>query len=130
MSGSMQMLVEETDRWDNSLVCITADPWQQAMEHFDWGPYDGLRFLANMGPTPVDCITLDPDITGVPPYVKHSVATGSGGALFSPGTMIDGTDFSGCEEVVVVPEKIHVVQGNGNASPMVGQTVTIEGITY
>jgi hypothetical protein len=41
-----------------------------------------------------ESVTLDPDITGV--YVAHSLATGSGGALFSPGTYVDGTDFSGC----------------------------------
>ncbi len=40
-------------------------------------------------------LTLDPDLTGAA-YVKHSVATGSGGALFSPGTKIDGTGFAGC----------------------------------
>jgi len=33
-----------------------------------------------------------PDITGV--FVKHSDATGSGGALFSPGTQIDGSLFT------------------------------------
>ncbi len=41
-------------------------------------------------------LTRDPDITGSDPLVQHSTATGSGGALFSPGTKIDGTNFSGC----------------------------------
>lgn len=36
-------------------------------------------------------ITRDPDVSG--PFIKHSVATGSGGALFSPGTKADGTPF-------------------------------------
>ena len=36
--------------------------------------------------------TLDPDITGTD-YVDHSTATGAGGALFSPGTQIDGSPF-------------------------------------
>ncbi|MCH8913278.1 MAG: lamin tail domain-containing protein [Planctomycetes bacterium] len=40
-------------------------------------------------------ITRDPDITGG--FVQHSDATGSDGALFSPGTKIDGSLFSGCE---------------------------------
>jgi hypothetical protein len=40
-------------------------------------------------------LTLDPDITG-PSFVKHSLATGSGGTLWSPGTMIDGSEFGGC----------------------------------
>ncbi|MEO1368905.1 MAG: lamin tail domain-containing protein, partial [Acidobacteriota bacterium] len=36
-------------------------------------------------------ITRDPDLTGA--FAEHSTATGSGGTLFSPGTLIDGTDF-------------------------------------
>ncbi len=40
-------------------------------------------------------LTLDPDITAAA-YVKHTLATGSGGARFSPGTRIDGSFFSGC----------------------------------
>jgi len=43
-------------------------------------------------------LTLDPDITGVT-YVEHSTATGSGGSLFSPGTLIDGSNFAGCAVV-------------------------------
>ncbi len=68
-------------------------------------------------------LTRDPDVTG-DPLVKHATATGSGGALFSPGTMIDGSQFAGCP----AEKKIHEVQGNGSASPLVGQTVIIEGI--
>ncbi len=49
-------------------------------------------------------LTLDPDITGSLPYVQHSVATGSAGALFSPGTQIDGTSFAGCAPTVSVPQ--------------------------
>jgi len=41
-------------------------------------------------------ITRDPDIIGPDPLVKHSLATGSNGALFSPGTQVDGSFFSGC----------------------------------
>jgi hypothetical protein len=41
-------------------------------------------------------LTRDPDIIGPDPLVKHSTATGSGGALFSPGTRIDGVWFDGC----------------------------------
>ena len=49
-------------------------------------------------------LTLDPDVTGTLPYVKHSVATGSGGTLFSPGTRIDGASFSGCPSAWVINE--------------------------
>jgi hypothetical protein len=41
-------------------------------------------------------ITRDPDLTGPEPFVKHGLASGSAGALFSPGTKIDGSPFSGC----------------------------------
>lgn len=41
-------------------------------------------------------LTRDPDIIGPVPFKKHSTATGSGGALYSPGTRIDGAGFSGC----------------------------------
>jgi hypothetical protein len=41
-------------------------------------------------------ITRDPDITGPEPLVKHTLADGSGGALFSPGTKVDGSTFPGC----------------------------------
>ncbi len=62
MSGSMGMLVTEQNRRANTLVCITADPWQEAVEMGKWGPYDGLRFVADMGPLGVALITLDRDI--------------------------------------------------------------------
>ncbi len=72
-------------------------------------------------------LTLDPDVTGSLPYVLHSTASTSGGALFSPGTKMDGTPFAencfGATEV-----KIHEIQGNGLDSPLVGDKVIIEGV--
>jgi predicted extracellular nuclease len=44
-------------------------------------------------------LTRDPDITGTDPLIEHSTATGAAGALFSPGTQIDGTAFAGCSPV-------------------------------
>jgi hypothetical protein len=41
-------------------------------------------------------ITRDPDVIGLNPMVKHSLANGSGGALYSPGTQIDGSAFTDC----------------------------------
>jgi hypothetical protein len=38
-------------------------------------------------------LTRDPDITGIDPMIKHSEAANSNGALFSPGTMVDGSYF-------------------------------------
>jgi hypothetical protein len=43
-------------------------------------------------------ITRDPDIIGEEPLRKHSLALGSNGSLFSPGTKIDGSYFSGCSD--------------------------------
>ncbi len=40
-------------------------------------------------------ITRSPDITGSEPLVQHSQAVGSAGALFSPGTRLDSTLFTG-----------------------------------
>jgi predicted extracellular nuclease len=75
-------------------------------------------------------LTLDPDITGSS-FVKHSVATGSGGTLFSPGTMIDGSSFAGCVSFGACGDPatfIHAIQGSGAASPEVGNTHVIEGV--
>jgi hypothetical protein len=43
--------------------------------------------------------TRDPDLTGS--FVNHSTATGSGGALFSPGTKIDESSFAEIVSVVI-----------------------------
>ena len=67
-------------------------------------------------------ITLDPDVTGTE-FVLHSAATGSGSDLFSPGTKIDGSYFSGCQFTF-----IHDIQGSGLATPMSGDIVLIEGV--
>ena len=69
-------------------------------------------------------LTRDPDVTGAEPLVKHSVATGSGGSLFSPGKKVDGSQFGGCPS----ENKIHDIQGNGASSPVAGQTVVVQGI--
>lgn len=72
-------------------------------------------------------LTRNPDITGPEPLVKHTTATGSGGALFSPGTKVDGSSFFGC--TCGDPATfIHDIQGNGASSPEVGNTHVIEGV--
>jgi len=64
-------------------------------------------------------LTRDPDVSG--PFVLHTIATGSGGALFSPGTRVDGSTFIGCQ----IPElEIYEIQGAGLSSPYAGVTVT------
>ncbi len=69
-------------------------------------------------------LTLDPDITGT--FVEHSSAAASGGALFSPGTMLDGTPFSGC--TYGIPVTIMEIQGEAHLSTYDGQSVQTEGI--
>ena len=68
-------------------------------------------------------LTLDPDVSGTLPYVKHSAATGSGGTLFSPGTKIDGTQFAGCP----VAAEIYEIQGAGASSPLEDTPVLTDG---
>ena len=43
-----------------------------------------------------ESLTRAPDIWGPDPLVLHSTVEGSGGALYSPGTRVDGTLFIGC----------------------------------
>ncbi|HKJ17920.1 MAG TPA: lamin tail domain-containing protein [Xanthomonadales bacterium] len=69
-------------------------------------------------------LTLDPDVTGSA-YTKHSVASGSGGSLFSPGTKINGDQFDGCPVTAAIFE----IQGAGSTSPFVGNLVTTLGNT-
>jgi len=69
-------------------------------------------------------ITLDPDVTGSLPHVLHTVASGSGGTLFSPGTGVDGSQFSGCPINAAVAE----IQGAGASSPLEGRRVNTSGV--
>ncbi|MEM1176525.1 MAG: lamin tail domain-containing protein, partial [Pseudomonadota bacterium] len=68
-------------------------------------------------------LTLDPDVTGTEPRVRHSTAMGSGGALFSPGTASDGMPFIGCP----VAASINDVQGFGGDSPLRDSRVIVVG---
>jgi hypothetical protein len=50
-------------------------------------------------------ITLSPDVTGL--FVRHSTAAGSNGALFSPGTRVNGTTFSDGPRITQIsPEQV------------------------
>lgn len=69
-------------------------------------------------------ITLDPDISGTLPYVTHTGAIGSNGALFSPGTAVNGAQFVGCAVDAAVSE----IQGEGDASPLEGRRVNTTGV--
>ncbi len=69
-------------------------------------------------------LTREPDISGA--FVLHSNAVASGGALFSPGTQLDGTPFSGC--TFGTPVTIMEIQGEAHLSTYDGQNVQTEGI--
>ncbi|NNG01107.1 MAG: ExeM/NucH family extracellular endonuclease [Desulfobacteraceae bacterium] len=77
-------------------------------------------------------LTRSPDLTGA--FVKHGPASTSG-ALFSPGTRLDGDSFEGCEGTGDFgacgdpATYIHEVQGDGDVSPLNGTAgVIVEGI--
>ncbi|MBN1217961.1 MAG: ExeM/NucH family extracellular endonuclease, partial [Anaerolineae bacterium] len=72
-------------------------------------------------------LTRDPDITGPDPLIKHSVASGSNGALFSPGTRVDGSLFDGCSIPASIQEIQFTTDPAGN-SPYAGLKVTTEGV--
>ncbi|WP_154223533.1 Ig-like domain-containing protein [Marinicella rhabdoformis] len=70
--------------------------------------------------------TLDPDVTGSS-YVDHSAATGSAGALFSPGTKVDGTVFAGCPAPVdVAPTVSSTSPANGDMNVAVDASITVD----
>jgi predicted extracellular nuclease len=72
-------------------------------------------------------LTRDPDLFGAEPLVRHTTATGSDGALFSPGTRIDGSQFDGCPKIPVGTFEIFEIQGAGSASPYADLAVITEG---
>jgi len=57
-------------------------------------------------------ITRSPDVTGG--FVPHSTATGSGGALFSPGTRVNGTTFTTPLPVIASISPNVTVAGSGD----------------
>ena len=79
-------------------------------------------------------LTRDPDLTGG--FEKHTTAAGAGGARFTPGTRVDGGDFTGCGPPPIAAcdlsdgadACIHEIQGPGASSPRAGDTVTVAGI--
>ncbi|MFY9607206.1 MAG: lamin tail domain-containing protein [Blastocatellia bacterium] len=76
-------------------------------------------------------ITQSPDVTGS--FVFHSSAPGSGGALFSPGTRLNGSPFTTTDPVIDSISPIAVVAGNGGVHMIVagqnfqnGSTVLVD----
>jgi len=71
-------------------------------------------------------LTLDPDVTGST-LIKHTSAAGADGALYSPGTRVNGSQFSGCPKIPVGTFEIFDIQGAGSASPYEGLAVITLG---
>ncbi|MGF1502116.1 MAG: ExeM/NucH family extracellular endonuclease [Paracoccaceae bacterium] len=70
-------------------------------------------------------VTRDPDLTGG--FVDHSGATGANGALFSPGTRIDGTPFDPNATLLSIND-VTMMEGDSGTTDFVF-TVTRSGDT-
>ena len=57
-------------------------------------------------------LTRDPDGDGTSVLVQHTLATTSGGSLYSPGTKADGSQFEGCPSTWVINE-VHADPDSG-----------------
>ncbi|MFK8011392.1 MAG: lamin tail domain-containing protein [Marinicellaceae bacterium] len=58
------------------------------------GPTDVATYVYEAEGGNNQSLTRDPVATGL--FIDHSISTGSGGSLFSPGTNTDGSNYSGC----------------------------------
>jgi lamin tail-like protein/IPT/TIG domain-containing protein len=72
---------------------------------------DAVTFGATEGGSN-QSITRSPDITG--PFVEHSTAAGSGGALFSPGTRVNGAPFTTTDPVIASISPAGAIAGAGD----------------
>ncbi|MBT1450040.1 ExeM/NucH family extracellular endonuclease [Glaciecola sp. XM2] len=71
-----------------------------------------------------ESLTLNPDITGEG-FAQHSSIEQANGALFSPGTRIDGSTFSGCVVPDVAPTIVDVAPANGANNVSVDTSIAI-----
>jgi Lamin Tail Domain/IPT/TIG domain len=62
-------------------------------------------------------ITRSPDVTGG--FVMHSTAQGSGGALFSPGSRVNGAPFTTTDPVIASISPDGVIAGSGDVTIVV-----------
>jgi hypothetical protein len=67
-------------------------------------------------------ITRSPDITGA--FTTHSMAPGSGGALFSPGARVNGAPFTTTDPVITSISPEGASAGSGDV------TMTVTGINF
>jgi predicted extracellular nuclease len=69
-------------------------------------------------------LTLNPDITGEG-YAQHSLVEEANGTLFSPGTRINGSTFSGCVVPDIAPTVLEVSPSDGASNVSVDTSVAI-----
>lgn len=69
-------------------------------------------------------LTLNPDITGAS-FAQHSTIGEADGALFSPGTKIDGTPFSGCTIPDVAPTVVSVDPENESVNVSIDTEIVV-----
>ena len=71
-------------------------------------------------------LTRDPDVTGES-FSKHSEIANANGALFSPGTKLDGTKFEGCTIPDLAPTVVNVTPVDGATDVGVDSVI---GLTF
>jgi predicted extracellular nuclease len=69
-------------------------------------------------------LNLNPDITGES-FVRHSTIETSGGALYSPGTQLDGSNFVGCTLPDIAPTVSNVSPADGAIDVSVDSLISL-----
>jgi predicted extracellular nuclease len=69
-------------------------------------------------------LTLNPDITGEA-YSAHSSVEAANGALFSPGTKLDGTKFAGCTIPDIAPTVVDITPADGATEVGVDSVISL-----
>jgi predicted extracellular nuclease len=69
-------------------------------------------------------LTLNPDVTGEA-YSAHSSVEASSGALFSPGTKLDGTKFAGCTIPDIAPTVVDITPADGATEVGVDSVISL-----
>ena len=73
-------------------------------------------------------LTRVPDIVGPDPLLKHSTASGAGGALYSPGKRLDGTLLAADCSLPSTTLSIGQIQGTGITTTWRDERVTTSGV--
>jgi predicted extracellular nuclease len=69
-------------------------------------------------------LTLNPDVTGEA-YSAHSSVEAASGALFSPGTKLDGTNFTGCTIPDIAPTVVDITPADGATEVGVDSVISL-----